>query len=91
MSACVREGWHLTFPNSSKALGAATRLCHLPFLPPSPPAPRTPQLTWSQRAICRVFHLETPVVRSRFMFPRNTTRFTLWFLQLASWGDRASR
>lgn len=32
-----------------------------------------------------MFHLETPVVRSRFMFPRNTTRFTLWFLQFASW------
>lgn len=42
-------------------------------------------LTWSQRAICLVFHLETPVVRSRFMLPRNTTRFTLWFLQFASW------
>lgn len=32
-----------------------------------------------------MFHLETPVVSSLFMFPRNTTRFTLWFLQFASW------
>lgn len=39
-----------------------------------------------------MFHLETPVVRSRFMFPRKTTRFTLWFLQLASWqGQRDIR
>ena len=50
------------------------------------------RLTWSQRAICRVFQRETPVVSSRFMLPRNTTRFTRWFLQLACWGnkDRAS-
>lgn len=41
------------------------------------------RLTWSQRAICRVFQRETPVVSSRFMLPRNTTRFTRWFLQLA--------
>lgn len=35
-----------------------------------------------------MFHLETPVVSSRFMFPRNTTRFTLWFLQFASWQEQ---
>lgn len=43
------------------------------------------RLTWSQRAISRVFQRETPVVSSRFMLPRNTTRFTRWFLQLACW------
>lgn len=41
-------------------------------------------LTWSHRAICRVFQRETPVVSSRFVLPRNTTRLTRWFLQLAS-------
>lgn len=56
-----------------------------------PSVPPLLPLTWSQRAICLVFHLETPVVRSRFMLPRNTTRFTLWFLQFASWwGQRVS-
>lgn len=40
--------------------------------------------TWSQRAICRVFQRDTPVVSSRFVLPRNTTRLTRWFLQLAS-------
>lgn len=40
--------------------------------------------TWSQRAICRVFQRDTPVVRSRLVLPRKTTRLTRWFLQLAS-------
>ena len=48
-------------------------------------------LTWSQRAICRVFQRETPVVSSRFMLPRNTTRFTRWFLQLACWWNKDSQ
>lgn len=46
------------------------------------------RLTWSQRAISRVFQRDTPVVSSRFMLPRNTTRFTRWFLQLACWRQR---
>lgn len=40
--------------------------------------------TWSHRAICRVFQRDTPVVSSRFVLPRKTTRLTRWFLQLAS-------
>lgn len=86
-SARIQAGGHLT------SLIPARPLELQPFgvTPPTPP-PASLWLTWSQRAICLVFHLETPVVRSRFMFPRKTTRFTLWFLQLASWqGQRDIR
>lgn len=45
------------------------------------------QPTWSHNAICLVFHLETPVVRTSFRLPRNTTRFTRELLQSASCSD----
>lgn len=76
------HGLHSTLAPSGKQRSRELR-SRLPA-PPGHPAASL-WLTWSQRAICLVFHLETPVVRSRFMLPRNTTRFTLWFLQFASW------
>lgn len=57
---------------------------------PSGNGARIPAPTWSQRAICRVFQRDTPVVSSRFVLPRKTTLLTRWFLQLASCKVRAS-
>ena len=57
---------------------------------PSRDGAGVPAPTWSQRAICRVFQRDTPVVSSRFVLPRKTTRLTRWFLQLASCKTRSA-